>query len=160
MAENDVIVELKSIRKEFPGVFDDPKFRTVLYSAKVRALNRRTRNNPEQAPDEYLHLLREGLGFKGKIPKEEFRKLVSPLAVNSLETFPVLTVKDAQKILPFLLEYAQYVGDKTNLEILKEYTDLVTPEYRRRVRSGKEFPPDAVAALEAAFPESAKQGKP
>lgn len=153
-------LNIDDLRKEFPGVFDDPKFRTVLYSAKVRALNRRTRNNPEQAPDEYLHLLREGLGFKGKIPKEEFRKLVSPLAVNSLETFPVLTVKDAQKILPFLLEYAQYVGDKTNLEILKEYTDLVTPEYRRRVRSGKEFPPDAVAALEAAFPESAKQEKP
>ena len=80
--------------------------------------------------------------------------------MNSLETFPVLTEKDAQKILPFLLEYAQYVGDKTNLEILKEYTDLVTPEYRRRVRTGKEFPPDAVAALEAAFPESAKQEKP
>ena len=153
-------LNIDELRKEFPGVFDDPKFRTVLYSAKVRALNRRTRNNPEQAPDEYLHLLREGLGFKGKISKEEFRKLVSPLAVNSLETFPVLTVKDAQKILPFLLEYAQYVGDKTNLEILKEYTDLVTPEYRRRVRSGKEFPPDAVAALEAAFPESAKQEKP
>ncbi len=153
-------LNIDDLRKEFPGVFDDPKFRTVLYSAKVRALNRRTRNNPEQAPDEYLHLLREGLGFKGKIPKEEFRKLVSPLAVNSLETFPVLTVKDAQKILPFLLEYAQYVGDKTNLEILKEYTDLVTPEYRRRVRTGKEFPPDAVAALEAAFPESAKQEKP
>ena len=153
-------LNIDDLRKEFPGVFDDPKFRTVLYSAKVRALNRRTRNNPEQAPDEYLHLLREGLGFKGKIPKEEFRKLVSPLAVNSLETFPVLTEKDAQKILPFLLEYAQYVGDKTNLEILKEYTDLVTPEYRRRVRTGKEFPPDAVAALEAAFPESAKQEKP
>lgn len=153
-------LNIDDLRKEFPSVFDDPKFRTVLYSAKVRALNRRTRNNPEQAPDEYLHLLREGLGFKGKISKEEFRKLVSPLAVNSLETFPVLTVKDAQKILPFLLEYAQYVGDKTNLEILKEYTDLVTPEYRRRVRSGKEFPPDAVAALEAAFPESAKQEKP
>ena len=153
-------LNIDDLRKEFPGVFDDPKFRTVLYSAKVRALNRRTRDNPEQAPDEYLHLLREGLGFKGKIPKEEFRKLVSPLAVNSLETFPVLTEKDAQKILPFLLEYAQYVGDKTNLEILKEYTDLVTPEYRRRVRTGKEFPPDAVAALEAAFPESAKQEKP
>lgn len=153
-------LNIDDLRKEFPGVFDDPKFRTVLYSTKVRALNRRTRNNPEQAPDEYLHLLREGLGFKGKIPKEEFRKLVSPLAVNSLETFPVLTVKDAQKILPYLLEYAQYVGDKTNLEILKEYTDLVTPEYRRRVRTGKEFPPDAVAALEAAFPESAKQENP
>ena len=153
-------LNIDDLRKEFPGVFDDPKFRTVLYSTKVRALNRRTRNNPEQAPDEYLHLLREGLGFKGKIPKEEFRKLVSPLAVNSLETFPVLTVKDAQKILPYLLEYVLYVGDKTNLEILKEYTDLVTPEYRRRVRTGKEFPPDAVAALEAAFPESAKQEKP
>ena len=152
-------LNIDDLRKEFPGVFDDPKFLTVLYSGKVRALNRRTRNNPEQAPAAYLQLLKEGLSFKNTLSKAEFRKLVSPLAVNSLETFPVLTEKDALNIFPYLLEYVLHVDDKTNLEILKEYTDLVTPDYRKRVRSGKEFSPGAVAAFETVFPETTEKEK-
>lgn len=141
------------LMKEFPDLFDDPEFLTGIYAGQVNALNRRTQNNPEKAPRDYLNLIKQGLQFKNKLSKAEFKRLLSPLAVNSLETFPVLTEKDAREILPYLLEYVLYTDDRANLEILKEYTDLITPDYRRQVLDGKTFTPDAVSAFKTVFPE-------
>ena len=68
--------------------------------------------------------------------------------------FPILDEKQERALLPYLLEYLLFINDRKSLDILREYTDLVTPEYRAEVE--KNCTKQAAEAFRAVFPEVKK----
>ena len=124
------------------------------FASRLEALRRRTGRRPENAPGSYLSLLKKGLGFKERISKEKFQKTLAPLADELLDIFPILDEKQERALLPYLLEYFLFINDQKSLDILREYTDIVTPEYRAEVRKNCTKP--AAEAFRTVFPEVKK----
>ena len=124
------------------------------FASRLEALRRRTGRRPENAPGSYLALLKKGLGFKERISKEKFQKTLAPLAGELLDIFPILDEKQERALLPYLLEYLLFINDRKSLDILRDYTDLVTPEYRAEVE--KNCTKQAAEAFRAVFPEVKK----
>lgn len=124
------------------------------FASRLETLRRRTGRRPENAPGSYLALLKKGLGFKERISKEKFQKTLAPLAGELLDIFPILDEKQERALLPYLLEYLLFINDRKSLDILREYTDLVTPEYRAEVE--KNCTKQAAEAFRAVFPEVKK----
>ena len=124
------------------------------FASRLETLRRRTGRRPENAPESYLALLKKGLGFKERISKEKFQKMLAPLAGELLDIFPILDEKQERALLPYLFEYLLFINDRKSLDILREYTDLVTPEYRAEVE--KNCTKQAAEAFRAVFPEVKK----
>lgn len=124
------------------------------FASRLEALRRRTGRRPENAPGSYLSLLKKGLGFKERISKEKFQKTLAPLADELLDIFPILDEKQERALLPYLLEYFLFINDQKSLDILREYTDIVTPEYRAEVKKSCTKP--AAEAFRTVFPEVKK----
>ena len=124
------------------------------FASRLETLRRRTGRRPENAPGSYLALLKKGLGFKERISKEKFQKTLAPLAGELLDIFPILDEKQERALLPYLLEYLMFINDRKSLDLLREYTDLVTPEYRAEVE--KNCTKQAAEAFRAVFPEVKK----
>ena len=124
------------------------------FASRLEALRRRTGRRPENAPGSYLSLLKKGLGFKERISKEKFQKTLAPLAGELLDIFPILDEKQERALLPYLLEYFLFINDQKSLDILREYTDIVSPEYRAEVRKNCTKP--AAEAFRTVFPEVKK----
>ncbi len=124
------------------------------FASRLEALRRRTGRRPENAPGSYLSLLKKGLGFKERISKEKFQKTLAPLAGELLDIFPILDEKQERALLPYLLEYFLFINDRKSLDILREYTDLITPEYRAEVKNN--CTEQAAEAFRTIFPEVKK----
>lgn len=124
------------------------------FASRLETLRRRTGRRPENAPGSYLSLLKKGLGFKERISKEKFQKTLAPLAGELLDIFPILDEKQERALLPYLLEYFLFINDQKSLDILREYTDLITPEYRAEVKNN--CTEQAAEAFRTIFPEVKK----
>ncbi len=145
--------DLQNMLDAYPELMDKSGFIRKMVPAMIQALNRRTGNNPEKDPDAYRTLLQKALSLQKNVPDTEFKNIIRPLFLNMVEIFPMLTAKQESAQLIHLIDCAVRIGDKDSLEILKEYTDLVTPEYFREVTSGarRDIPPEAMSAFVQSF---------